>query len=347
MLRILESIPPGLLKAPTDKLADILGGPTLLHLPGSGRGTLFVSTLLHGNETTGWNALRQMLLEFEGTQLPRPLSIFIGNVKAAKTRHRHLDGQPDFNRIWSSKSGAESGPGTGLEEAMAAQVLTAIEAIEPIICLDIHNTSGENPVYGCIHRLDDESLPLARAFSTTQVYVDQPDSMLGVACSKLAPTLTLECGISGRREVTNRTAQFIRACLEHERPLQMMPLSAQHQLLRPVARVRIPEQISFSFDDQQPCDEVDLCFKSGLDGHNFSTLPAGTSIGRIRPGVKVRLNVEDDSGGDLYEHYFRTDTQDLVTASPLIPSLLTVNSRIIRQDCLCYLMEPMSFPEVH
>jgi hypothetical protein len=339
MLQVLESIPPGLLEAPPEKLADVLGGPTLLHLSGRGQGTLFVSTLLHGNETTGWNALRQLLLEFEGAQLPRPLSIFIGNVKAAKTRHRRLDGQPDFNRIWSSKSGPE--------EAMAAKVLKAIEAIGPIACLDIHNTSGENPVYGCIHRLDDESLPLARAFSTTQVYVEQPDSMLGVACSKFAPTLTLECGISGRQEVTDRTAQFIRACLEQEWPLQMMPLSAQHQLLRPVATVRIPEQISFSFDDQQACDEVDLCFKSGLDGHNFATLPAGTLIGCIRPGVEVHLNVEDASGEDLYGHYFRTEADDLVTASPLIPSLLTVNSRIIRQDCLCYLMEPMSCPGAH
>ncbi len=347
MLRILQSIPPGLLEAPTEKLADLLGGPTLLHLPGAGSGTIFVSTLLHGNETTGWNALRQLLLEFEGTQLPRPLCIFIGNVKAAKTRHRHLDDQPDFNRIWNSESGAESGPQSGPEEAMAAKVLKAIEAIEPILCLDIHNTSGENPVYGCVHRLDDESLPLARAFSSTQVYVEQPGSMLGVACSKIAPTLTLECGISGRQEVTDRTAQFIRACLERERPLQMPPLSAEHQLLRPVATVRIPEQVSFSFDDQQPSDEVDLCFKSDLDGHNFSTLPAGTSLGRIRPGAKVHLNVLDASGDDLYGRYFRTETDDLVTVSPLIPSLLTVNSRIIRQDCLCYLMEPMALPEAH
>ena len=339
MLRILQSIPPGLLEASTEELADTLGGPTLLHLPGAGQGTLFVSTLLHGNETTGWNALRQLLSDFEGAQLPRPLGIFIGNVKAAKTHHRHLDGQPDFNRIWNS--------GSGPEEAMAAKVLKAIEAIEPIICLDIHNTSGENPVYACVHRLDDESLPLARAFSTTQVYVEQPDSMLGVACSRIAPTLTLECGISGRQGVTDRTAQFIRACLEREWPLQMQPLAGQHQLLRPVATVRIPEQVSFSFDDQQTCDEVDLCFKSGLDWHNFSTLPAGTSIGRIRPGARVQLNVWDASGDDLYRRYFRTETDNLVTVLPLIPSLLTVNSRIIRQDCLCYLMEPMPFPGAH
>ncbi len=153
MLQILESLPENLLSTPPEGLADVLGGPTLLHLPGTdsgaGRGALFVSTLLHGNETTGWDALRQLLLEFEDGVPPRPLTIFIANVQAAKARLRHLDGQPDFNRIWDY--------GPGRERDMARRVLHEIKILQPIACLDIHNTSGNNPMYACVHRLDDDS----------------------------------------------------------------------------------------------------------------------------------------------------------------------------------------------
>ncbi len=336
MLQILHCVPKALLEAGVTDLAEVLGGPTLLHLQGEDRPGLFVSTLLHGNETTGWEALRELLNRYQGRLLPRPLSVFIGNVHAAREQLRRLDNQPDYNRIW--------GQGEGPCWTMTKTVLNEIRGLGPAMCLDIHNTSGRNPVYACVHRLDDSSLQLARSFSPTSVFVVQPPGLLGVACAAIAPSLTLECGKPGNRQVIRQVCEFLDACLRAENPAGPLQPEAQMQLLQPVATVRVPDEISFCFDDQQNCEQVDLCFRAGLDGHNFSTVPDGTAIATIRPGSKARLQVLDAGGCDIAEQYFRTENNNLVTASDVIPSLLTLNSHIIRQDCLCYLMEAVAAP---
>ena len=57
--------------------------------------------LQHGNEVTGWEAVRRLLKShYQIDELPRSLLIFIGNPLAAKHRLRRLDDQPDFNRCW-------------------------------------------------------------------------------------------------------------------------------------------------------------------------------------------------------------------------------------------------------
>ena len=52
MLNELDQIPPGLLDLQAHQLADVLQGPTLITLQGIREPALFVSVLLHGNETT-------------------------------------------------------------------------------------------------------------------------------------------------------------------------------------------------------------------------------------------------------------------------------------------------------
>ena len=59
MLRIFDQPPAELWACSADELADKLGGPSLIRLPGRVPQPLFVSTLLHGNETTGWDAVRR------------------------------------------------------------------------------------------------------------------------------------------------------------------------------------------------------------------------------------------------------------------------------------------------
>ena len=98
-----DEMPLSMLQADAADLHDILGGPTLFHLRGRREPALFVSVLMHGNETTGWDAVREVLRGFvgvDGFDLPRSLSLFIGNVSAAAAGVRHLPSQPDYNRVW-------------------------------------------------------------------------------------------------------------------------------------------------------------------------------------------------------------------------------------------------------
>ncbi|MFN5977756.1 MAG: peptidase M14, partial [Pseudanabaena sp.] len=60
MLDVYDRLPDGLLDLESDQLYKILERPTLIHLEGDRQPPLFVSVLLHGNETTSWLAIREL-----------------------------------------------------------------------------------------------------------------------------------------------------------------------------------------------------------------------------------------------------------------------------------------------
>ena len=105
MLKELDHIPPGLLDLEATQLQAALGGPTLIHLQGRRQAPLLVTVLMHGNETTGWEAVRTLLRPYASgeEELPRALSLFISNVSAAAVGLRRLDGsarlQPGLARL--------------------------------------------------------------------------------------------------------------------------------------------------------------------------------------------------------------------------------------------------------
>ncbi len=48
---------------------------------------------------------------------------------------------------------------------------------------------------------------------------------------------------------------------------------------------------------------------------------------------------------DLSARYFTVDEGSLINWVPMMPALISTDARIVRQDCLCYLMERMRVPE--
>jgi len=51
------------------------------------------------------------------------------------------------------------------------------------------------------------------------------------------------------------------------------------------------------------------------------------------------LDVSDDQGEQVAHRYFRVEGDMLRTIRPVMPSMFTLDERVIRQDCLGYLME--------
>ena len=95
MLSVIEGLPAGFLEAKASGLHGLLGGPTLIHLQGRRAEPLFVSIVLHGNEVTGLKAIQQVLARYQTKPLPRSLSLFVGNVLAAREGKRRLDSHPE------------------------------------------------------------------------------------------------------------------------------------------------------------------------------------------------------------------------------------------------------------
>ncbi|MCP4127554.1 MAG: peptidase M14 [Gammaproteobacteria bacterium] len=334
MLLQLDHLPTGLLELDAAQLEGVLGGPTLIHLPGRREPNLFVSVLMHGNETTGWDALRQLLRRYRHgggeLELPRGLSLFVGNVSAAALGLRHLDGQPDYNRVWPGCGSSETP-----EHRMMSQVLETMRERGVFASVDVHNNTGFNPHYACVNRLDNRFFHLATMFSRTVVYFIRPCGVQSIAMVDLCPSVTLECGRVGQARSVEHARDYLDACLHlSEHPVHAV---AHHdiELFHTVAIVKVPERLSFGYG----VPNLDINFAEDLDHFNFRELPSGTVLGSPCPDIGLGLEVTDEHGEDVSERYFELEDGELRLRVPVMPSMLTLDHRVVRQDCLCYLME--------
>lgn len=330
MLNIFHEIPKGFLKASPAELYHVLPGPSLIHLPGKIPEPLFISTLLHGNEWTGLLAVQDLLKEHAG-KLPRAVSIFIGNVAAARVGHRSLPGQPDYNRIWQS---TDKTP----EAAMMGQILSEMQERKVFASVDIHNNTGVNPHYACINQLDPRFYHLAQLFSRTVVYFRYPTGVQSMAFANLCPAVTLECGQVGDASGEVHAKNFLEQCLQLE-SVDSTPLAPQeYRLFHTVAVIKVPFEVEISFGS----GEGDIDFREDLDHLNFRELPVQTLLGTYQEARRPYLRVINEKENEVGERYLLWEQGQLRTRCAFMPSMFTKNVEVIRQDCLGYLMEPMT-----
>ena len=333
LLREVDDLPVSLLEADATELHANLGGPTLFHLKGRREPALFLVVLMHGNETTGWDAIRRVLrgyLGSEGYDLPRSLSLFVGNTAAAERGVRHLAEQPDYNRVWP---GSET-HGTP-EHALMQDVMQRMADREIFASIDVHNNTGLNPHYACVNVLEHQSLHLAALFGRTVVYFVRPRGVASMAMAALGPSVTLECGKVGQQHGIEHAADYLHACLQLSEIPSHSVAAHDIDLYHTVAVVRVPKRHSFSFGENGTA----ISFPLHLDTLNFRDLPVGSLIAECAVGVEQPLDVRDEQDHQVADRYFELDEGRLLTRVPVMPSMLTCNPDVIRQDCLCYLME--------
>ena len=337
MLFISEKIPAKLLDVSAQQLHEILPGPTLIHLSGRRQQPLFVSVLMHGNEDTGFVAAQKILREFQNKELPRSLSLFIANISAAKKNVRRLDNQPDYNRIWPGSDDIESP-----EALMMKQVFEEMKKRQVFASVDIHNNTGTNPFYACVNRLEHKHLQLATLFSRIVLYFIHPQGVQSIAMSKLCPAVTLECGKVNSPNNEQIAYEYINACL-HLSELPAHSVAAHDiELFHTVAQVKVPNKHSFSFSDKN----ADIVFHEDIDHMNFRELPAGTVLGSLKPNSDAQLQACSEAGIDISREFFNNHNNQINLEKAIMPAMLTLNEEVIRQDCLCYLMERLDLSSV-
>lgn len=319
-------------------MLELLGGPSLIEIPGRRHPPLFLSILLHGNETTGLLALQRVLRQHARDGLPRGLTVFVGNVEAAALGLRRLDGQPDYNRIWPGGEDTDTPEGR-----IAAQVTERMRRRGVFASIDMHNNTGLNPYYGCVNRLDRRFVALASLFSRVVVYFTRPRGVQSLAFQAFCPAVTVECGRPDQQAGVEHAAGFLDAVL-HLSGIPARPATDNLGLYHTVAIVRIPETQAFGFGHSGGAADG-IAFFEDLDRFNFRELPAGTALGRY-PGDTVPLLVDDVDGFDVCACYFSLRGGELVTTRRLMLSMLTRDERVIRQDCLCYVMEEVTWEDM-
>lgn len=328
-----EGFPTHLLEMPPQDLWRHLPGPALFHIDGHRSSPLFVSILLHGNESTGWSAVRATLARYGTRGLPRSLLLFIGNIEAAKRNVRTLPHQIDYNRSWPGTLHCEAP-----EARLMKEVVACVAAQKPFASIDIHNNTGWNPHYACLNRLDEPYLYLARLFSRTAVYFQRPLGVQSAALAPICPAVTVECGLAGGAEGIAHAAEYLEAALsldhfpEHPLPEGDIDLMQSHAI------VKVPVGASVSFDGA----DAEFCFRPDLDRLNFSELEPGTVLGRLGGSASQRLIVDPGAPDIPRTDYFSYDDGDIRITRRAIPSMLTKDERAIRLDCLGYLMHRIS-----
>lgn len=223
---------------------------------------------------------------------------------------------------------------------MMARVVEEMRARHIFASVDIHNNSGLNPHYACVSRLDLRALHLCALFSRTVVFFERPLGVQVSAFNDLCPAITLECGKPGVWASAERAADFIEGCLHLAEFPAHAPRPQDLELYHTVATVKVPEDVTFSFGE----DGVDLRLVPELDHMNFRDLAPRTCWGHVRPGSPRPLDVTDAGGATAFERYFTVGNGELRLARTVMPAMLTLDARAIRQDCLCYLMERLVLP---
>ncbi|MDG1904746.1 MAG: M14 family metallopeptidase [Arenicella sp.] len=288
---------------------------------------------MHGNETSGWYAVRELLKTVYQNPTharPRSLSLFIANTEASKHGVRHMPNSPDYNRVW---------PGSELDHSpehdLMQQVFNEMRKREVFVSVDIHNNTGLNPHYACVHKLDAQTLKLATLFGRTIVYFIRPVGVQSIAMSELCPAVTLECGKAEHSYGAEHALSYLNACV-HLNELPNTPVPPHDiDLFHTTATVKVPDHMTFGYSSP----ELDLDLVSHLEKFNFQELEVGELFARTHSNASGSLNVTNEAGENVFDEYFELACGELRTRKPVMPSMLTNNLEVIRQDCLCYLME--------
>ena len=335
MINLLEQLPAGILEVEANQLNKFVENHTLVHLEGKVKRPLFISILQHGDETTGWDALKALLQNHPG-QLPRSIYLLFGNVEAAAQNLRQLDGHPDFNRCW---------PGLHHKSCEVANKMTFITdlmaKIKPFASIDIHNNSGRNPHYAGINSLNAEFVNLGSLFSDTIIHFTSPDGIQSGAFAPFCPAVTIECGMSGTADGIEQTHTFLENLIRLS-SLQSVPGIAEHQQVMNIfSTVKVKPEISIGIEGDV-YGEVDFVIIDDLDYLNFHMINEGTVFGRTQTAdTPMPFAVTDQIGHDITDLYFEQKGLEVITKRKVVPAMITQSIHAIRLDCLCYFMHPL------
>ncbi|MCY3803843.1 MAG: succinylglutamate desuccinylase/aspartoacylase family protein [Gammaproteobacteria bacterium] len=316
-----HELSPDVLECAAPQLANVLSGPTLFDLGKPGKDPLFVSVLLHGNETSGWEAVRKLFLRHPELTASSSVLILVGNVLSAQKGVRKLDSQPDYNRVWNG--------GTTPEHKLAQDVVAYVGSKRPWCAIDVHNNSGPNPHYSVITDLSPATRSLASSFSSLAILAKQPPGTLTQAFSGFCTSIAIEAGIPTDPDSSERASELIRQLLSEGKLVEKS--SESLEIFDNFIRVTV-EPGATSEDRTFPK------LNPELDTFNFKCLPAGSLVCSLNDhslGIRAN-NVELQ---DVTDHYFVIENSEVRLRRDVIMSMYTRDPLIAIQDCICYFLK--------
>lgn len=322
-----KHIPEGLLTVKSTELHKIFPTPAHMYFEGKKKQPLFLSCLMHGNEFTGLLVLQELLKKYGEDKWPRSVHLFFGNVTAAKEGRRHLDNQIDFNRIWKV--------GDLPENKVAMAVWEELKKTGVFACVDIHNNTGRNPHYSLITNQKPKSLNLAALFGPLCMYFDERIGTCTETMADFGPACTLEAGLPGKPDGTTHVLEFIEKLMALDEIPELPATELKLTLMDTLGTIKIDPKNSVAVGHTAG----DIQFENDFDLMNFTEVPQGKVFGRYNDGH--RLILKDTHGHDLSARFFDYKDGEIRIKEAMIPAMITLDEKILKSDCVCYLMRKL------
>lgn len=333
MIEQFYSLPDGILQLEAQDLHLLINNHTLIHLEGNNKQPLFFSVLQHGDEHTGWDVIRDYLKE-QTEPLTRSISILFGNIEAAKINSRRLEHQSDFNRCWPESELSSNHPTVKTHK----EITNIIKALKPFASIDIHNNSGKNPHYSGINKLNSDFIKLASLFSETMIYFTSPKGIQSSAFAEFCPSVTVECGQSGASGGYENTLNFINSLMKLRSFNEIELDKSKQNIYKIFATVKVKENIKFL--SENPNSGLELV--KNLEDFNFKLTEINSEFGFSQNTNTMPFIVKNVHGEEITNNYFYQNQNKILTKDTFVPAMITSSIKAIRNDCLCYLMQPIS-----
>ncbi len=309
-----------------------LPGPTHIHLRGKDRTRCrAVTTLLHGNEPSGFFAIFNII-----KQKIHPLvdmHLFILSVDAAKQSpgfiYRMLPHHSDLNRCFGRQTGdAET-------ELLADNLLNRIRELRPESLIDIHNTSGSSPSFGVTTFPDEKHDSLISLFTHRMIVSDLRLGALMEISDSIMPTVTIECGGAQDTEANLLATQGLIRYMTVDDVLDHEHSEISLELFHNPIRLELLAGSDIAYGEHSlMLDGVTLLPE--IENFNFGLVTPDTLLGFVSGKLEANLSAHRTDGSECLSEFFVLRGEELYPTSTLKLFMVTTNPEIARKDCLLY-----------
>lgn len=292
-----------------------------------------ISTLIHGNEPSGFMALHVLLKQ--GLEPETNMRFILPSVDAALTQpyfsNRFLPGSKDLNRCFSENDNRAA------VYQRAQRIKQAIDEVKPECVVDIHNTSGSSPAFAVSILAGRTEKHLASYFCNEMIHTD---IRLGALMEQDfgCPIVTIECGGSEDIASVKRAAIGIEGICD-DCDKQFTQAAEQVDVFRNPHRVELAEHVQLVYSHHENV-QGDVVLVSDIERRNFGITHKDTHIGWIKDGDLTHLSIVNDSGDNIISEFFYIQNRKIFTSRDLKFFMATDKPLLAIQDCLFYIVAP-------
>lgn len=295
--------------------------------------TRVITTLIHGNEPSGFIALHHWLLEKVIPEVN--IRFILCNPESAalppEFSHRYLVIAQDLNRFFTLDNTLTSKKDEAISRR-AAQIIKAVTDVNPEAIVDLHNTSGISPSFGVSTYASDKVLDIISLFSNKVILTGLHVGAI-MELNFSAPIVTIECGgssqiqshqlaIRGLEKFTNRKSIF-----DHH--------ADRVDIHRHPCRIELQKDFVLGFAEE-PLMTADITLLSDIEQLNNQITPAGQLIGWYEKDNQLPLIVKDEQGNNQLSAMFYLKGGGIYTKQRLQIFMATKQVDIATNDCLFY-----------